>query len=170
MSKIGVPRYQAGHTGKTGTISTTSIGTPKPFPFSIVEQGIVNTYPKYRKFLPGNIQPYTDEIYDFRTLPYKEWYDKRGKAHINKWWQQQLDAISLYETSLQTAKNIRQRSNSRTINDGRSTYNKRRLYQNNSIPIDLCCRKCQRQHRSSGQRPYSKRRSSYRYSKHRSYY
>ncbi len=160
MSKIGVPRYTAGHTGKTGYITTQSVGAPKPFPFSIVEQGKVNSYPQYRKFLPTDIQPYSDEIYDFRTLPYKEWYDKRGKKHINRWWQQQLDAISLYERSKEEAKNYRQQRNTRPINNGSYYSRKYSSSKDYSKSIDLCCRKCKLKYRSTGQRPNSKRWSS----------
>lgn len=107
MSKIGVAPRQATHTGKTGFVTARPVSSPKPFPFSIVEQGIINSYPEYRKYLPAESLQYTDEIYDFRSLPYKEYYDKHGKKHINSWWQSQLDAISLYETSKEKAKNYK---------------------------------------------------------------
>ncbi len=143
MSKIGVAPHQAQHTGKSGFIAARPVGSPKPFPFSIVEQGIINSYPEYRKYLPEYALQYSDEIYDFRSLPYKEWYDKRGKKHINRWWQQQLDAISFYETKKQEAIQA-----SREYGNTRFKYNvtksgcKHCNNVSNYISKHICRRKC----------------------------
>ncbi len=97
--------YTATHTGKTGYVSPSP--RPKPFPYGIVEEVGSSFYPQYRQFIPRDARKFTDSYYDLRNKPYKFWYDKWGKPHINKWWKYQLD----YERTLQgapwTKKNIR---------------------------------------------------------------
>ncbi len=170
MSKIGVAPFQASHTGKSGYIATSPRGTPKPFPFSIVEQGIINSYPKYRKFLPTSIHQYSDEIYDFRQLPYKEYYDKYGKKHINRWWVQQLDAISFYETQKQKALQDWKFGNTRTKYNARNSIQRSQYTVYNRKSKHLRCGKCKLKYRGTGQRPYCKCRSSRRKAKPRLYY
>ncbi len=97
MPNIGVPRYTARHSGKSGFVTIRPVGAPKPFPFSFVEDAITNTYPEYRKYIPEDYREISDSYYDLRSKPYREWYDKWGKRHINKYWEQQLDAIQKYE-------------------------------------------------------------------------
>ncbi len=83
---------QAEHSGKSGYIATSKIGSPKPFPYGVAEEYATSFYPSYRPFIPERIRKTTDSLYDLRTKKYKYWYDKWGKPHINKWWRNQLDA------------------------------------------------------------------------------
>ncbi len=165
MTRFAEARYQAGHPGKSGFISPSRVGTPKPFPFSIVEQSVINTYPNYKKFLPAYVRQYSDEIYDFRSLPYKAYYDKHGKQHVNSWWQQQLRAISLYQTSIQKAKDDWKRSDSRPKYYGRnysSKYSKRNY---NFKSKHFCRRICKFKYRSSRQGQNCQCRAPYRFTK-----
>ncbi len=98
MTRIGVPRYTARHSGKSGFVTVNPVRSPKPFPYSIAEDVVTSYYPEYRSYLPEDLQKYGDSYYDLRSKPYKYWYDKHGKRHINKWWNTQLRYASLLTT------------------------------------------------------------------------
>ncbi len=103
---IGIPRHQARHSGKSGFVTSSRISSPKPFPYSFLEDAATSYYPEYRKYVPSDYRKYSDSYYDLRSKPYKQWFDKWGKPHINKWWQEQIS----YETLRQKAqKNFQKR-------------------------------------------------------------
>ncbi len=162
VTKFATRGYPAKHTGKSGYVSTTPRGGA-PIPYSFIEEVSSNLYPEARKFVPSDLRDYTDSYYDLRNRQYKYWYDKWGKPHINKWWKGQLDATLRIQKAYETQKDYRQRSNTRSINNGRHNRGKHLSSNNNRIPEHLCCRKCILKYRSSRQGPYNKRRSSYGY-------
>ncbi len=81
MTKYAEAPYQPSHTGKSGYVSSSPRGSPKPFPFGIAEELSANLYPQYRGLIPSDIQKYSDSYIDLRNKPYKIWYDKWGN-HI----------------------------------------------------------------------------------------
>jgi len=96
MAKYVRARRTAEHSGKSGYIATQPARSPKPFPWGVAEEYASSFYPQYREFIPKDYRKYTDSYYDLRTKKYKYWYDKWGKPHINKWWQEQLDVSSRF--------------------------------------------------------------------------
>ncbi len=167
VTKFVEARFQGRHTGKTGYISTQPRGSPKPFPFGIAEEFGANFYPQYRPLIPKNLRKYTDSYIDLRNKPYKVWYDKWGKPHINKWWQEQLDATLRFQKAYKDAQTERKRGYTRAKFNGwynSGQYSRTFRYRK---PINLRCRKCFEQYRSSGQRPYCKCRSSHGTNKYR---
>ncbi len=162
MSKFVLPgNYTAKHTGKSGFVSTKPRGGA-PIPYSFIEEASSNLYPSVRDFIPKDVRKYSDSYYDLRNKQYKYWYDKWGKPHINKWWQEQLNAITTIQNAKAFIQENRQRGNTRTrIYGGNlsSQYGSSGRYSKSKY---LRCGKCFLKHRSSGQRPYCKCRSPYR--------
>ncbi len=101
MTKFWEARRGPSHPGKSGYIRTRPSGSPYTFPFQFIEETATQFYPEYRQFIPKNVRRYSDSYYDLRDKPYKYWYDKYGKPHINKWWQNQLDTNYAFQTELQ---------------------------------------------------------------------
>ncbi len=164
MTKFAEAPYQPSHTGKTGYVSAQPRGSPKPFPFGIAEEFGANLYPQYRPFIPTEFQDYADSYIDLRNKPYKIWYDKWGKPHINKWWQEQLDNAQILREALLQAqkKSNEKRGDTRSIDD--RWYYQHRCNGANRFRKSEYTRWwiCEFQHRSSRQRQDSKRRTPYR--------
>ncbi len=160
--------YTAKHTGKSGFISEQPRGA-RPIPFSFIEEISSNLYPSSRKYIPLSIRDFTDSYYDLRNKQYKYWYDKWGKPHINKWWKNTLDETLRIKKAYEAQNNGK-------YSDSRSKFNVRyssRVYKRcncHSKPFNLRCRKCLLKHRGLRQGPYGKRRSSFRKTKHISYF
>ncbi len=168
MAKYAEAPYQPKHTGKSGYISSSPRGSPKPFPFGVVEEFGANLYPYYRGYIPEDYQKYADSYIDLRNKPYKVWYDKWGKPHINKWWRKQLDETFRIQKAYQAQNG--KFGYSRTRNYGRNFSRQHKCSCDSRIPKYLRCRKCFIKHRSTRQRSYRKRWTPYGYNDVRSKY
>ncbi len=157
------------HTGKSGYVSTQPKGRA-PFPFSWIEEISSNVYPSARKYVPPILHPYTDSYYDLRNEQYKYWYNKWGKPFINKRIIYNANEALRYQKALYKKKTSRQQRNAYPkFHVCYDKYGNRKPYCDTK-PKYLRRRKRFVKYRSSGQRPYGKRRSSYGRSRYRLYY
>jgi len=157
MTKFAEVPYQARHTGKSGYISPSPRGSPKPFPYGVAEEFGANLYPYYKDFIPKDFRNYADSYIDLRNKPYKVWYDKWGKPHINKWWRKQLDE------TLRIKKAYENFQKNGKYSYPRSKFHKRDYSKRHSPSYSYCksinfrSRICQLKYRSTRQRPNRKR-------------
>ncbi len=172
VAKYAIPgNYTAKHTGKSGYVATTPRGGA-PIPYSFFEELSSNLYPEVREYVPTNYRDYTDSYYDLRNKQYQEWYKKWGKPTIDKymtWWKENYAEIQAQlQASLKKKNGKFRNTRSKYYGGFPSNYNSCRDCNRKSL--NLRCRKCFLKYRSTRQRPYSKRRSSYRQAKYRYFY